>query len=181
MEVVCREAWSARVRHPPEATVASTPYSDRPYLTEEGRRLLEERIGDRERVLEELRAAVHEPGRSADTVESYHRAAREIDHLRSLLEAAGTVEDVPDDPTIVELGDIVTIRLDDGAEETYIVVHPAEAPVEDERISSESPLGRALLGRRVGGTVEVDVPTGSYRCTITRATRREADAGTNDV
>ena len=161
--------------------MASTPYSDRPYLTEEGRRLLEERIGDRERVLEELRAAVHEPGRSTDTVESYHRAAREIDHLRSLMEGAGTVEDVPDDPTIVELGDIVTIRLDDGAEETYIVVHPAEAPVEDERISSESPLGRALLGRHVGGTVEVDVPSGSYRCTITRATRREADAGTNDA
>jgi transcription elongation factor GreA len=168
-------------RQPQEATVASQPYPDRPYLTEEGRRLLEERIGERERMVEELRAAVDEPGRATDTVESYHRAAREVDQLRSLLDAAGAVEEVPDDPTVVELGDVVTIRLEEGVEETYIVVHPAEAPVEDARISSESPLGWALLGRRVGETVEVDVPTGSYRCTITRAMRREAGTGTNDA
>jgi transcription elongation factor GreA len=161
--------------------VAGMSYSDRPYLTVQGRRLLEERMGDRERMLEELRAAVHEPGRSTDTVESYHRATQEVDHLRSLLDAAGTVENVPDDPTIVELGDDVTIRLEEGVEETYIVVHPAEAPVEDERISSESPLGRALLGRRVGETVEIDLRTGAYRCTITRAMRREADAGPHDA
>jgi transcription elongation factor GreA len=161
--------------------VTDTPSADRPYLTEEGRRLLEERIRDRERVLEELRAAVQEPGRPTDTVESYHRVAQEVDHLRSLLRAASTVEDVPDDPTMVELGDIVTIRLEDGTAETYIVVHSAEAPVEDERISANSPLGRALLGRRVGDTVEVEVPDGSYRCTITRATRRASHAETNDA
>jgi transcription elongation factor GreA len=151
--------------------VTETPFPDRPYLTEEGRRLLERRIRERERVLEELRAAVHEPGRPTDTVESYQRAAQEVEQLRALLEEAASIEDVPDDPTVVELGDSVTIRLDDGAEETYIVVHAAEAAVEDERISAESPLGRSLLGQRVGDTVEVDVPTGSYRCTITSASR----------
>ena len=160
--------------------MTNTPSADRPNLTEEGRRLLEERIRDRERVLEDLRVEVQEAGRPTDTVESYHRVAQEVDHLRSLVMAAGTVEDVPDDPTMVELGDIVTIRLQDGTEETYIVVHSAEAPVEDERISADSPLGRALLGGRVGHTVEVEVPDGSYRCTITRATRHADHADSDD-
>lgn len=160
--------------------MANSPPADRPSLTEEGRRLLEERIRDRERVLEELRAAVEEPGRPTDMVDAYHRVIQEVDELRSLLDAAGTVEDVPDDPTVVELGDAVTIRLEDGTEETYIVVHAAEAPVEDERISAVSPLGRTLLGRRVGDTVEVEVPAGAYRCTITRASRRGDSAGSSE-
>jgi transcription elongation factor GreA len=96
------------------------------------------------------------------------------------LAVAGTVEDVPDDPTIVELGDAVTIRLDDGTEETYFVVDAAEAPVDDERISEYSPLGRALLGRRVGEMVDVEVPSGSYRCLITRAARQSDHADRRD-
>jgi len=159
--------------------MTSAPRSDRPYITEDGRRLLEARIRDRERTLEELRAAIQEPGRSTDIVESYQRAAQEVDQLRSLLEAAGTVEDAPDDPTVVELGDTVTIGLGDGGEETYIVVHAAEAAVEDERISVDSPLGRALLGRHVGDAVEVTVPAGSYRCTITSAARRREHGAGN--
>ncbi len=66
----------------------------------------------------------------------------------------------------------MSIRLDDGTDETYVIVHGVEAVVDDARISVESPLGQALLGRRVGDTVEVAVPMGSYRCTIFGATRR---------
>jgi transcription elongation factor GreA len=161
--------------------VTSAPFSDRPQLTRAGRRLLEERIRDRERVLEELRTAVEEPGRSTDAVESYHRAAREVDQLRSLLDAAVSLEDVPDDPTVVELGDVVTIRLDDGSQETYIVVHAVEAPVGEQRISSVSPLGRALLGRSVGDRVALDVPGGAYSCIIISASRRANHADANDA
>lgn len=151
--------------------MTSAPSGDRPYLTEEGRRLLEERIREREKLLEELRASVEESGPSTDHAESHHRVLEEIDRLRAVLDASGTVEDVPDDPTIVELGDRVTIRFDDGSEEAYIVVHAAEAVVDDERISMASPLGRALLGRHVGDTVAVEVPAGGYRVTITSASR----------
>jgi transcription elongation GreA/GreB family factor len=160
--------------------VTNSPSADRPLLTEAGRRLLEERIRDRERVLGELRAALDEPERSTETVESYQRTAQEVAQLRSVLAAAGAVEEVPDDPTVVELGDVVTIRLEDGAEETYIVAHAAEATVADERISVDSPLGRALLGRHVGDSVEVEVPRGSYRCMITQASRRADRAVTDD-
>jgi transcription elongation factor GreA len=75
---------------------------------------------------------------------------------------------------------VVTIRLGDGSVETYIVAHVAEATVADERISVDSPLGRALLGRHVGDSVEVEVPAGSYLCTITQASRQTHRAVTDD-
>ena len=55
-------------------------------------------------------------------------------------------------------------RKDQRVSAPFFVVDPLEAPVEDRRISSDSPLGRALLGRHVGEVVEVDAPGGRYRC-----------------
>jgi transcription elongation GreA/GreB family factor len=141
-------------------------------LTEDGRRLLEERIRTLESTVDTLHDAVADPERTEEMVLDYQRTTQEIARLRSLLQSAATVEDGPDDPHVVELGDTVTIRLDDGAEETYIVVHAAEAGFEDQRISAESPLGHALLGRRIGERVEVKVPPGSYECVILSASRR---------
>ncbi|HEX4981541.1 MAG TPA: GreA/GreB family elongation factor [Ilumatobacteraceae bacterium] len=146
--------------------------SDPPFLTEQGRRLLEERIRVLEATVEELHGALDDPELRADSIDGYQRAVRELASLRYHLDSAGAIEDIPDDPGIVELGDTVSIRLDDGTEETYIIVHAVEAPVEDHRISIESPLGRALLGHNVGDTVEVPVPAGSYGCRILSADRR---------
>jgi transcription elongation factor GreA len=72
----------------------------------------------------------------------------------------------------MEVGDTVTIRLEDGTEEAFVIVHAIEASVDDARISVESPLAKALLGRRVGDNVDVAVPTGTYRCRIMTASRR---------
>ena len=65
----------------------------------------------------------------------------------------------------------MAIRLDDGAEEAYIIVDANEAAMEDQRISVQSPLARALLGNRVGDFIDVESPAGSYRCTILSARR----------
>jgi len=146
--------------------------SDRLYLTEHGRRLLEDRILVLETTVEEMHRALDDPELRTDSVNGYQRAARELASLRSCLDSAGAIEDIPDDPRVVELGDTVAIRLHDGTEETYIIVHAVEARVADQRISTESPLGRALLGHHVGDTVEVPVPNGSYGCMILSADRR---------
>jgi transcription elongation GreA/GreB family factor len=151
--------------------VTSSPFSDRPSLSAEGRRLLEEQLRDRERALTELEAALHDPERPTETVESYQRVEQELDRLRTILASAQAIEDRPDDPSTVELGDRVTIRLEDGGEESYVIAHPAEAAMADERISVDSPLGRALFGRRVGEAVEVAAPDQPYTCTIVTATR----------
>lgn len=59
----------------------------------------------------------------------------------------------------VALGTTVTVDLD-GEEETYTIVSPVEAKPREGRISNESPVGRALLGHRVGEQFEIAMPTG---------------------
>jgi len=61
----------------------------------------------------------------------------------------------------VALGGLVTVAEAgaDGAE-TFRIVGPAEADPADGKVSDESPLGQALLGRRVGDTVTVEAPGG---------------------
>jgi transcription elongation factor GreA len=139
-------------------------------LTNEGRRLLEERIRLMDATVQELRAALDDE-LGAEIAEAHHRAGRELARLRAVVRDARSVEQVPDDPHTVVLGDTVTIELESGETERHIVVHPAEAPVDDRRISVTSPLGAALIGRRVGDQVEVRVPDGGYRCKILRARR----------
>lgn len=58
------------------------------------------------------------------------------------------------------------VRLSDGAE--YQIVEPAAADTAARRISVDSPLGRALLGRRAGDSVTVERPRGEIELTIAR-------------
>jgi transcription elongation factor GreA len=150
-------------RHSPEAK----PHpSSGVRLTEAGYRLLEDRVHVLEAAAENLRAALEDPASRQDSVEECQRVARELSRLQSLLDEARLIGDTPSDPVVVELGDTVALRLEDGVVETYIVVDASEAPVDDQRISAGSPLGRALLDRCVGDTVEVPAPANPYRCTI---------------
>ena len=61
----------------------------------------------------------------------------------------------------VELASTVTVAESGAPEETYRIVGPAEADPAAGRVSFESALGRALLGRRVGEEVDVQTPTGA--------------------
>ncbi len=72
---------------------------------------------------------------------------------------------------MVELGEAVTIRAEGEQPARYVIVHPAEAVGGVGLVSSLSPLGRALLGRRIGDVVDVAAPGGDYRCVIESATR----------
>ena len=60
----------------------------------------------------------------------------------------------------VGLGSRVTVAEGDGPPETYHVVGSAEADPIQGLISNESPLGQALMGRKVGDTAEVNAPDG---------------------
>ncbi len=67
----------------------------------------------------------------------------------------------------VEVGSRVRVRdLGTGEECEYWIVGSAEADPAQARISNESPVGRALLGRRPGDVVEVQVPAGSLRLEV---------------
>jgi transcription elongation factor GreA len=61
----------------------------------------------------------------------------------------------------VVLGSRVTVvEGGEGEEEVFRIVGPAEANPMDGKVSNESPVGQALLGRRVGDTVKVEAPRG---------------------
>jgi len=69
--------------------------------------------------------------------------------------------------TRVELGSKVTVATANGKEEHYTIVGSAEASPRDGRISNESPVGRALMGKSVGEEVQAQAPAGVLRLTIT--------------
>ena len=60
----------------------------------------------------------------------------------------------------VAIGATVTIVADGSAPEQYTLVGPTEADPASGRISHESPIGRALLGKRKGDTAIADTPAG---------------------
>lgn len=67
---------------------------------------------------------------------------------------------------VVRIGSWVSIRDGDGDAE-FRIVEPAEADAIADRVSAESPLGRALLGRRVGDRVQFRAPGGVLAVTVT--------------
>jgi transcription elongation factor GreA len=66
----------------------------------------------------------------------------------------------------VKLGSWVTVKTQDGEEEHYIIVGSAEANPSEGRISNESPVGKALLGKGIGEEVEVEVPAGVLKLIV---------------
>jgi len=66
---------------------------------------------------------------------------------------------------IVDVGSVVTI-LFDGKEQKFQIVEPEEADPTEGKISFKSPLGQAILGKRVGDETIVETPSGKIKCKI---------------
>lgn len=85
-----------------------------------------------------------------------------IQTLEKMLRQAIVVDEDGQDPDVIHIGSKVTVRdLEDGLEEEYHIVGAAEADPSKNRISNESPVGKALMGARVGDRVEVKAPAGA--------------------
>lgn len=70
------------------------------------------------------------------------------------------------DHDVVGLGSTVVVEDEDGARDTYMIVGSPEADPVHGRISNESPVGHALIGRRVGEDAVVKTPNGEVRFTV---------------
>ena len=66
----------------------------------------------------------------------------------------------------VSLGSTVVIKYEDGEEDEYMIVGSLEADPFNNRISNESPIGIAVMGKKQGDVVSVASPNGSYEVTI---------------
>jgi transcription elongation factor GreA len=149
-----------------------TSTGEPPRLTQEGRVLLEERARrlEEETIPALVEAIEEEDDEMAPRLEQ-DLALRELEQLKYVLETAGNVYDVPEDPDLVQIGDWVTLRLADDEQVRHLIVDPAEAGLDTDRISSDSPLATAILGIRVGEDVTVEAPSGPYRATIVESER----------
>jgi transcription elongation factor GreA len=84
-----------------------------------------------------------------------------------MLRQARVVNDADQDPEVVHIGSRVRVLdLDERIEEDYLIVGATEADPMKNRISNESPVGKALLGARVGQEVEVSAPVGKIRLKV---------------
>ena len=98
------------------------------------------------------------------------RRLREIDRrvrfLRERLDGLKIVSQAPSDRSRVFFGAWVTIEEDSGATRRHRIVGPDEFDREPGYVSMDSPLGRALLGKRIGDAVIVELPSGPLAVTI---------------
>lgn len=85
-----------------------------------------------------------------------------IDELEELLKQVSIIKEASKKSggkNVIELGSTVTLHID-GKKEIYTVVGEWEADPIEKKISHESPLGKALLGKTIGEKVEVTAPAG---------------------
>jgi len=148
------------------------PPSSSPYITADGfRRLqaeLKERWVLRREVTAALTAAAAEGDRSENAEYIYRKKQlREIDrrirYLQKRLDRLRVVDSAPDDRERVFFGARVTLEEDSGASTNYRIVGPDEIDDGEGWISVDSPVARALLGKRLDDEVSVPTP-GGLRC-----------------
>ena len=88
-----------------------------------------------------------------------------LDELEELLKQVAVIKNGAGKASMIDLGSTVTLKVD-GKEQVYQVVGEWEADPTEKKISHESPLGKALLGKKIGEQVEVTAPAGTILYTV---------------
>jgi transcription elongation factor GreA len=151
--------------------------SDQQYLTEEGAAELRRELDELKTIRRpELAAKLKEAIAQGDLSENadYHDAKEQqaflegrIHYLEELLRSAVIITESKAPANVVSIGSEVTVQEGGEAPETYVIVGAAEANPREGKISNESPLGRALVGRKKGDKVKVEAPAGVLTFKIT--------------
>ena len=141
------------------------------FLTQEGleeikKELEELKLVKRPEVIEALKEA-RAQGDLSENAE-YDAARTEqaivesrIKELEAMVENVKVIEKTNSD--VVSIGSNVTLEyIDDNEKEEYSIVGSKEADPFSNKISNESPIAQAILGKKQGATVSVDSPNGKY-------------------
>ncbi len=157
--------------------VTSRPRAGSRYSTPEGARRLRAELDalwlvERPAVTKAVAEAAAMGDRSENAEYIYgKRRLREIDRrvrfLRGRLDGMKIVSEAPPDRGRVFFGAWVTIEDESGAARRHRIVGPDEFDREPGYVSMDAPLGRALLGKRIGDEVEVRLPAGATTVEIT--------------
>ncbi len=152
----------------------------RRYITPEGEQRLREEITQLWKVERpQVTAAVHEAAKNGDRSENGDyiygkRRLREIDrrvrYLSKRLEQVQVVRQIPADRTRIYFGAWVTLEDESGTISRYRIVGPDEFDAIRGWISMDSPMARALLGKRLDDEVRVQTPGGEREFIVTEIT-----------
>jgi len=141
------------------------------YITPEGEKTLRAELHQRWKVERpQVVSVVHEAAKNGDRSENGDyiygkRRLREIDsrvrYLGKRLEELKVINQKPDDTNRVFFGAHVTVEDDDGNEQQFRIVGPDEFDLRQRKLSMDSPMARALLGKRLDDEIAVHSPEGN--------------------
>ena len=144
-------------------------------LTEEGLKKLEEKLEylksvRRLEVADRLKAAIALGDLSSEYDDAKNEQAfieGEILTLESQIRNSEIIKADDSNKDVVHLGNTVVIKdMEYDEDETYTIVGSTEADTTEGKISNESPVGMAILGKTVGTVVQVKVPAGTLEYKI---------------
>ena len=145
------------------------------YLTPEGEAKLRAELAEltgprREELSQRVRSAIQTGDLSENA--DYHRAKEDqgflegrIQEIEAILRSAVIIEKTANHG-VVSIGSHVTIQEESFPPETYHLVGPTEADPRNGKISHESPIGRALLDKKIGDVAEAEAPGGKIKFKI---------------
>jgi len=148
------------------------------FLTKDGFNKLQEELDHLKSVKrQEVADRLHEALEGGELIENaeYEAAKNEqafvegrIQELEVLLASAHIIEEngKPKKSDGIQIGYKVTIKEGNFEAETFTIVGAAEANPREGKISNESPIGKAILGHKVGDVVKVETPGGTYNVKI---------------
>lgn len=146
--------------------------SEELFLTSDGAKRLKQELDhlktvEREALAKRLRAAIQEGDLSENA--DYSKAKEDqgflegrIQELEFLLKNAIIVEAPKSGFNQVEVGARVTVMEEGYDPETFMVVGAKETDPSQGKISNQSPVGKALMGKKAGEIVSVETPAGSF-------------------
>ncbi len=141
-------------------------------ITDSGRKELEKELVELKSRRGEIAEKIAEARSFGDLSENAeYDAAREeqglletrVIEIEDILQHASIIKSA--DATVVGLGSAVELKNSDKTV-TYTVVGPVEADPMEGKISDESPIGQALMGKKVGDEVTISTPKGEVVYTI---------------
>ncbi len=148
-------------------------------ITKEGLARIEEELGHLETVRRrEVADKIHQAKELASSQNNaeYEDAKNEqamvegrILQLQSLIQNATIIDkDGAHKSKTIMLGSNVKMKTAEGKSVEYTIVGPAEADPREGKISNESPVGRALIGKKLNDEVQVNAPKGLVTYKITK-------------
>lgn len=137
-------------------------------------------LRERPKVVSGVSTAAAEGDRSENAEYIYgKKRLREIDkrlqYLSHLLKDPKVVESASVDTKVVSFGSKVTVIDEEGNKKAWTIVGEGEADFKERTISSEAPVARALLGKKVGELVQIDLLKGQVEYQVVEISAGDID------